>query len=55
MDKGAWWVIVHGASELDTPETAEHSIAYITGNSSQYSALTYMRKESKKQWIYVHI
>ena len=48
MDKGAWWVTVHRASELDTTETAEHSTAYSTGKSTQYSALTYMRKESKK-------
>ena len=48
MDRGPWQATVHGASELDTTETAEHSTAYSTGNSTQYSALTYMRKESKK-------
>ena len=26
---------------------------YSTGNSTQYSVMTYMGKESKKDWIYV--
>ena len=26
-----------------------------TGNSTQYSVITYMRKESKKEWIYVYV
>ena len=26
-----------------------------TGNSTQYSVITYMRKESEKEWIYVYI
>ena len=26
---------------------------YSTGNSTQYSVITYMRKESEKEWIYV--
>ena len=27
-------------------------LLYSTGNSAQYSAMTYMRKESKKEWIF---
>ena len=26
-----------------------------TGNSSQHSVMTYMEKESKKEWIYVYV
>ena len=26
-----------------------------TGNSTQYSVITYIRKESKKEWIYVYV
>ena len=28
---------------------------YSTGNFTQYSVMTYMGKESKKEWIYVYI
>ena len=26
-----------------------------TGNSAQYSGMTYMGRESKKEWIYVYV
>ena len=28
-------------------------LLYSTGNSTQYSGITYMRKEPKKEWIYI--
>ena len=28
---------------------------YNTGNSTQYSVITYLGKESKKEWIYVYV
>ena len=28
---------------------------YRTGNSTQYSVVTYMGKESEKEWIYVYV
>ena len=28
---------------------------YSTGNSTQYSGLTFMRKESEEEWIYVYV
>ena len=28
---------------------------YTTRNSTQYSIMTYMGKESKKEWIYVYV
>ena len=30
-------------------------LLYGTGNSTQYSVMTYIRKESKKEWIYVYV
>ena len=30
-------------------------LLYSTGNSTQYSAVTHMGKESKKEWIYVYV
>ena len=30
-------------------------LPYSTENSTQYSVMTYMGKESKKQWIYVYV
>ena len=30
-------------------------LLYSTGNSTQYSVMAYMGKESKKEWIYVYI
>ena len=29
------------------------SLLYSTGNSAQYSVITFMRRESEKEWIYV--
>ena len=30
-------------------------LLYSTGNSTQYSVMTYIGKESKKEWIYVYV
>ena len=30
-------------------------LLYSIGNSSQYSVMTYMRKRSKKEWIYAYV
>ena len=30
-------------------------LLYSTGNSTQYSVVAYMGKESKKEWIYVYV
>ena len=30
-------------------------LLYTTGNSTQYSVITYMGKESEKEWIYVYV
>ena len=30
-------------------------LLYSTGSSTQYSVMTYMGKESKREWIYVYV
>ena len=30
-------------------------LLYSTGNSTQYSVMAYMGKDSKKEWIYVYV
>ena len=30
-------------------------LLYSTGNATGYTVMTYMRKESKKEWIYVFV
>ena len=30
-------------------------LLYSTGNSTQYSVITYLGKESEKEWIYVYV
>ena len=30
-------------------------LLYSTGNSTEYSVITYMGKESKKEWIHVYV
>ena len=30
-------------------------LLYSTGNSTQYSVMAYMRKESKNEWIYEYV
>ena len=30
-------------------------LLYSTGNSTQYSVMAYMGKESKKEWIHVYV
>ena len=30
-------------------------LLYSTGKSTQYSVMTYMGKESKKEWIYIYV
>ena len=32
---------------------AHNDLLYTTGNSTQYSVMAYLGKESKKEWIYV--
>ena len=36
-------------------QITKKDLLYSTGNSSQYSVITYMGKESKIEWIYVYV
>ena len=66
MDRGAWWATVHRAAKRWTrlKQLSMHDhikyitnkdLLYSTGNSTQYSAMTYMGKESQKEWVYVYV
>ena len=35
--------------------TTNKDLLYSTGNSTQYFAMAYMGKESKKEWVYVWV
>ena len=54
MNRGAWWATYSpwGHKESDTTErlsTAQGTLLSIL------SMITYMRRESKKEWIYVYV
>ena len=36
-------------------QVTNKNLLYSTGNTTQYSVMTYIRKESKKEWIYIYI
>ena len=36
-------------------QTTNKNLLYSTGNSSQYSVMTYIGEESKKEWIYEYV
>ena len=40
---------------LHTKQIVNKDLLYNAGNSTQYSVITSMRKESDKEWIYVHV
>ena len=43
--------------DIYTPlyKTDNKNLLYSTGNSTQYSVMTHMGIESKKEWIYVYV
>ena len=59
--QGAWggginWEIgIDICTLLYTKQITNKNLLYSTGNSTQYSVMTYMGIESKKEWIYVHV
>ena len=36
-------------------QITNNNLLYSTGNSSQYSVMTYIGEESKKEWIYEYV
>ena len=59
MDRGAWQATVHEVtkSQIQLSDWARMHVhedpLYTTANSTQYSVMAYLGKESKKEWIYV--
>ena len=52
MDREAWSAAIHGVTKSRT-RLSDWTELYSTGNSTQYSLITYMRNKSEKEWIYV--
>jgi len=50
MNREDWCVAVHGVVKSRT-WLSDRTELYRTGNSTQYSEVTYMQKESKTEWI----
>ena len=40
---------------LYTKQIINKDLLYSTGNSAQYPVITYMGKESEKEWTYVYV
>ena len=50
-----WEIRIDTYTLLFIKQKSNENLLYSTGNSTQYSVMTYMGKESKKEWIYVYI
>ena len=50
-----WEIGIDIYTLLYTKQITNKDLLYSTGNSTQYSVMAYMRKESKKEWIYVYV
>ena len=48
-----WEIGIDIYTLLYIKQITNKDLLYSTGNSTQYSVMTYMGKESKKEWIYV--
>ena len=49
-----WEIGIDIYALLYIKQITNKDLLYSTGNSTQYFVMTYMGKESKKQWIYVY-
>ena len=50
-----WEIGIDTYTPLYIKQITNMDLLYSTANSTQYSVMTYMEKESKKQWIFVHV
>ena len=49
-----WEIGIDIQTLLYIKEITNKDLLYSTGNSTQYSVMTFMGKETKKEWIYVY-
>ena len=50
-----WEIGIDIHTLLYIKQLTKKDLLYSTGNSTQYSVMTYMGKESNKEWIYVYV
>ena len=50
-----WEIGIDIYTLLYTKQVTNKDLLYSTGNSTQYSVMSYMEKNLKKEWIYVHV
>ena len=50
-----WEIGIDIYTLLYIKQITNKNLLYSTGNSTQYSVMTYMRIEPKKEWIYVYV
>ena len=50
-----WEIGIDIYTLLCIKQITNKNLLYSTGNSTQYSVITYTGKESEKEWIYVYI
>ena len=50
-----WKVGIDIFTLLYIKQIANKNLLYSTGNSTQYSVMAYMGKESEKEWVYVFV
>ena len=48
-----WEIRINRYTLLYVKQVTNKDLLYSTGNSTQYSVMTYVGKESKKEWIYI--
>ena len=51
----SWEIGIDIHTLLHIKQITNKDLLYSTGNSTQYSVMAYMGKESKKEWIYVYV
>ena len=50
-----WEIGINIYTLLYIEQITNKNLPYSTGNSTQYSVMTYMEKESRKEWMYVYV
>ena len=50
-----WEIGIDIYTLLYIKQITNKDLLYSTGNSTQYSVMTYMGKESKKEWISIYV